>query len=509
MKPVFYHRTFPSYRTKLVFSIFSVSFLMLVVFIVNRVVLTSRLIYERDNYSIETLGQFLADEVSNDLEGVNIVHLYQVFDLALKQPNVTLASVLDSKGRVIYSTASDLEHQRNPHRDTGLVQFLRSGTAFRTFPLDPTILTGDAVQIGYSTDQSRRELRRALYQDIILGSCVLGAILLVAWVISGALLTPLHAMKQVASRIAGGDFDTRVHVVSRDIIGALADTLNTMAEQLGDLTANMNRRIERATDDLALANRSLQKKTLALEESNRQLRELDQLKSDFVSMVSHELRTPLTSIIGFSRTLLNLPLTAEQRATYLAIIESEGKRLAELVEDYLNISKIEAGHFALRLDIVRLQDLAREVLASLNPVLASRIDSRVPPELPEVEADAAHLKRVILNLLDNALKYTAPGTRVVLAAESTSDGIEVGVADRGPGLPEEEYAKVFGKFYRAKDKTDKRTRGSGLGLAISKGIVEAHNGRIWVQSRVGEGSTFFFFIPWRQPKTGAPNHGLE
>ena len=238
----------------------------------------------------------------------------------------------------------------------------------------------------------------------------------------------------------------------------------------------------------------LQEQAAQLEASRQKLMELDELKSDFVSLVSHELRTQLTSIIGFSRTLMTLPLGAEQHQTYLGIIESEGKRLAELVEEYLDMSKIEFGQKALQLAPVDIVRLVQEVVEQQSGT-AVCITTRLPTELPAVTGDVGRLKRVLLNLTDNALRYTAEGTSVVLSATLADAGLCVSVQDHGPGLTPEEAARVFEKFYRGTDSITQRSRGSGLGLTIAKGIVEAHGGRLWVESEPGHGATFRFWIP--------------
>jgi signal transduction histidine kinase len=254
-------------------------------------------------------------------------------------------------------------------------------------------------------------------------------------------------------------------------------------------------RLESATIELKQKYLELQEQAAQLEGNRRKLMELDDLKSDFVSLVSHELRTPLTSIIGFSRTLMDLPLGADQHRRYLGIIESEGKRLAGLVEEYLDISKIESGHIALQLAPVDVGRLVRDVVEQIRSGSAARLSTNVANDLPHLMGDAGRLKRVLLNLIDNAVRYTAEGTSVIVSATATDDGLCVSVQDSGPGLTPEETSHVFEKFYRGRDSITERSRGSGLGLTIAKGIVEAHGGRLWVESEPGRGATFRFWVP--------------
>ncbi|MEI8198390.1 MAG: HAMP domain-containing sensor histidine kinase, partial [Phycisphaerae bacterium] len=253
--------------------------------------------------------------------------------------------------------------------------------------------------------------------------------------------------------------------------------------------------LERAATELREKNHRLREKTALLEANRRKLLELDHLKSDFVAMVSHELRTPLTSIIGFAHTLRTLPLGAEQHQKYLGIIESEGKRLAEMVEEYLDVSKIESGTFALRLTPIDVQRLTQEVADPVRLDSHVRIEVRIDPTVPVVAGDAPRLKRVLRNLLDNAVRYTAEGTAVDVSTSASGDGLSFSVRDYGPGLTKHSQERVFERFYRGTDGITERTHGSGLGLAIARAIVEKHGGRIWVESEPGHGATFRFWLP--------------
>ena len=264
-------------------------------------------------------------------------------------------------------------------------------------------------------------------------------------------------------------------------------------------TLRISAHLENVVSDLREKNQRLREKTSLLESNRRKLLELDHLKSDFVSMVSHELRTPLTSIIGFAHTLRTLPLGAEQHNKYLGIIEAEGKRLAEMVEEYLDVSKIEAGTLALRLAPVDIHRLVQEVVEPLHLSSRVRIEIRLDPEVPTLTGDMDRLKRVLLNLLANAVRYTAEGTAVEVSTAADNDGICFRVRDHGPGLSRHAQECVFDRFYRGTDSITERTRGSGLGLPIAKAVVEKHGGRIWVESETGHGATFLFWIPLLPP----------
>ena len=286
-----------------------------------------------------------------------------------------------------------------------------------------------------------------------------------------------------------------------DLIQVIVVT--TLMVVLGILTTRRTLRLcdhlESAVRDQREKNQRLREKTALLESNRRKLLELDHLKSDFVSMVSHELRTPLTSIIGFARTLQTLPLGAAQHKKYLGIIEAEGKRLAEMVEEYLDVSKIEAGTLSLRLTTIDIQRLIQEVAEPLHLSSHVRIETRIDPTVPTLIGDQDRLKRVLLNLLANAVRYTAEGTAVEVSASSEDHGICFRVKDHGPGLTLHAQECVFDRFYRGTDAITERTRGSGLGLPIAKAVVEKHGGRIWVESEPGQGATFLFWLPLQPP----------
>jgi signal transduction histidine kinase len=320
-------------------------------------------------------------------------------------------------------------------------------------------------------------------------------ILGVAWFFSGRLLRPLEEMTVVSDKIAQGDFSARVRTGTKDVIGRLGRSLNFMAGQLDSLTRGLQGKIETATSQLEIANRDLQAKTRELEESNERLVALDKLKSEFVSIVSHELRTPLTGIIGFAQTLQTIPCSEPQREKYLKIIEAEGKRLAYLVGEFLDISKIDSGNIDLQMDPISVADVIRETVSVLRVPDGMHVECRLPDDPLPAEGDRNRIKQVLMNIVDNALGYSRPSGTVTITGRNSGDSVVVSVRDEGPGIPKEEIGKIFQKFYRGADEVSRKRKGSGLGLAIAKGIIESHQGTIWVESEAGKGSTFYFSLP--------------
>ncbi len=244
----------------------------------------------------------------------------------------------------------------------------------------------------------------------------------------------------------------------------------------------------------------------------RRLKELDKLKSDFVSNVSHELRTPLTAIKGSVDNMLD-GLTGdlnEKQSRYLVRIKSNTDRLARLINDLLDLSKIEAG-IKLKPTNLDLATIAREVIESLRPLAAEKlitITIESPESALDAWADPDRIAEILMNLLGNAIKFTPNDGTISLSLQRNGTGwVEVSVADTGPGIPSEEANRIFDKFYQVTQAKNQKAVGTGLGLTITKALVEMHGGRIWLESEVGKGSIFSFTLPAEQPaKLNLPSY---
>jgi signal transduction histidine kinase len=237
----------------------------------------------------------------------------------------------------------------------------------------------------------------------------------------------------------------------------------------------------------------------------RRLKELDQMKSDFVSNVSHELRTPLTSIKGSVDNMLDGltgPLN-EKQIRYLVRIKSNSDRLSRLINDLLDLSKIEAGRIDVRPATLLMNALAEEIAEHLKPLAAEKrigIEVAAPDPQVTVWADRDKVTQVLTNLIGNAVKFTPHDGKITIAiVRNGNEWVQISVADTGPGIVAEEADRIFTKFYQIADTDKQRPKGSGLGLAISKALVEMHGGKIWVESELGRGSTFSFTLPARPP----------
>lgn len=229
--------------------------------------------------------------------------------------------------------------------------------------------------------------------------------------------------------------------------------------------------------------------------------ELSRAKDEMVAMVSHEMRTPLASLVGFAELMSTREVTPEQRKEYLGVMVQEGRRLTSLINDFLDLQRIEGGHMQIRFAPADIATLIVRGVGKAHGDDPTPIETRLPDDLPLVRVDSGAMSRVLANLISNARKYSPDGGSIIIGAAAIGEMVEVYVQDHGLGIPPEAMARLFGKFYRV-DSPDRQTiQGAGLGLAITKNIIEAHGGKITVSSAgPGRGATFKFTIPVaRQP----------
>lgn len=230
-----------------------------------------------------------------------------------------------------------------------------------------------------------------------------------------------------------------------------------------------------------------------------ELRRLEKIRQDFVANVSHELRTPMSSIKGYAETLLDGAIEdKEDTLNFLKIIHAESDRMARLIDDILDLSGIESGNVRMHLFPCHISSVIKRVMEGLGKRAKSKsiiLKREIPEELPNIYADEAKLSQILLNLLDNAIKYNKNGGEVVIKAEDKGDYIQIDVKDTGIGISDEDQIRIFERFYRVEKARSRELGGTGLGLSIVKHIVHAHKGDVFVKSELGKGSTFSFTIP--------------
>lgn len=263
----------------------------------------------------------------------------------------------------------------------------------------------------------------------------------------------------------------------------------------------MNRQLEtlvaQRTRELAESNRELRRRQYELEKANAELKQLDELKSEFVSLVSHELRAPLANISGSLELLLSdtNSLTTNQR-DLLSLANDQVARLTRLVRGILNVSRIEAGQTLLQMQAFDITAIIERMCAQWQLCDNEHLWlADAPGNLPSVWADRDRIEEVLTNLMENAFKYSDPDTEIRVHCETRGDEMVISVSDQGKGIESEDLNLIFDKFYRVERDDARRTYGYGLGLYISIKLVEAMGGKLWAESEMGKGSTFYFSLP--------------
>lgn len=482
------------YQFKLLGTISLISILTFGILTLNRIILLRNLLEERVITRINTIGNILVEDIKDDLLDNDPENLRKLISIAEKQKRIRFVTVINTDNAVLYSSERQRENKLNTYTDTK--DFEYKGLLYiQSFPIKHKQKDIASLQIGFSLKELSEGLTTALNWSIGIGVTGILLILLISAYITEKLLEPLEKMKIVSQQFAKGDFSARLPGTSNDIIGKLENSLNSMAGQLDGINRNLKAIIKDAVSKYEASNKNLQEKSLKLAEVNKRLTEMDKAKTEFVSIVSHELRTPLTSIIGFSKILLTLKLADDQKEKYLKVIEAEGKRLSGLVNDFLDITKIEAGTIIFKPEKIDIHDIIKEVQGAFDLAGDIKIETQMPSTPMMIYADRDKIKQVFTNLLANALRYTPEKGKITIASGNENGRIKISIHDDGPGIQKEDIKKIFDKFYRSDDDISKKSRGSGLGLAITRGIISQHKGEIWAESEPGAGSTFIFTLP--------------
>ena len=308
------------------------------------------------------------------------------------------------------------------------------------------------------------------------------------------ILSPVRELTKIAESVSQGEHSVRSQIATGDEYEELSRAFNAM---LSHLQASEN--------ELKRINTSLDTKLAALAERNVALFEANKIKSQFLSNVSHELRTPLSSIIGFAE-LLREAASAEggRQLRYSENIMSSGRMLLGLINDLLDLAKIEAGKLDLHLSKVNMPELVRNLIDFMRPLADKKslqLTAEVPEAFPEITSDSGRIQQILYNLLSNAVKFTSEGGLIELTlGRDGEDQIFVKVRDTGVGIPPDQLSRVFEKFRQLDGSMTREYSGTGLGLAISKDLVQLLGGTIEVSSEVGSGSEFVVILPILAPK---------
>lgn len=452
------------------------------------------------------MAESLSYSIKNMRDVNELIHIQKLVDrLTGESEIISRIMIVDDNSRII--AANDLNSVGTIAEDKGVRAIMNgAGIYTRLFPrqkmymVDMPLKIGDefegVVSVGYDATNYYTHLSEIFQFGLLISAMGILMGILLSFRVSNPIIEPLRRLTDVTKRLAAGDLSQRATVGSKDEVGTLAGAFNQMAHDLA-------RYKEEADQYSKTLEEKVRQRTQALEISNQELRaiqnelmEANMVKSEFMSIASHELRTPLTTLLGYSELLLTRPLTDSQEKEFLGFINEESIRLSRIVDDLLDISRIESQKdFGFDRKPLEPSELVRKNIKFYSGTEAGhRIAAEVEENLPLVNVDAEKMGQVIKNLLDNAIKYS-PFGNIVCKAFSKNDMVWISVRDSGIGIFEGDIPMIFNKFFRVERKETEHVSGTGLGLSIAKYIVESHNGEIAVESELDKWTTVSFGLP--------------
>jgi signal transduction histidine kinase len=452
------------------------------------------------------MAESLSYSIKNMRDVNELVHIQKLVNrLSEESEFISQVMITDDDSRVIAST--DLNRIGMIADDKGVRAIINGAEIYaRLFPrqkiymVDMPLRIGDefrgVVSVGYDATNYYRHLSEIFQFGLMISGMGIMMGILLAFQVANPIIMPVQRLIEVTKKLAAGDLSQRATVGSKDEVGTLAVAFNQMAldlahskEEIDQHRKTLEEKVRRRTQELEISNQELRV-------IQNELMEANIVKSEFMSMASHQLRTPLTTLLGYSELLLTRPLTESQKKEFLGFINEESIRLSNIVDDLLDISRIESEEgFAFVKEPVQLA----EVLVANSKFYSRaetghRILTDIEPDLPLVSADAEKIGQLIKNLLDNAIKYS-PGGDIMCRASVKDNMVWISVQDHGIGILPDDLPHIFDKFYRVERKETADVSGTGLGLSIAKYIVESHDGKIDVQSELGKGTTIGFGLP--------------
>ncbi|MEM5869908.1 MAG: ATP-binding protein [Candidatus Aenigmatarchaeota archaeon] len=345
--------------------------------------------------------------------------------------------------------------------------------------------------------------------------------------LSYKITSPIMKLRDAAIEVGKGNLDVEIRIESNDEIGELSETFSQMVKEikssrikLEEYSKNLEKQVQERTkeleekvkeltetklallniaEDLEATNKELLKAQAELKKSYEELKKLDLEKDRFISIAAHELKTPMTAISGFAQLLKNEAIIndKEKRVKYLKIIEDEIKRLSTLVTDVLDLSRIDLGTMKVSIEEANVKEILNEIKESMGELAKQKglyLEIKVDEKIPNIFTDVEKLKRILINLVSNSIKYTEKGG-ITVEAVKEGEYVRFCVIDTGIGIPKEHFDKIFTRFYQVASPYTRKVGGSGLGLSICKELVELLGGKIWFESEVGKGSKFYFTLP--------------
>src|SRR5215831_14571953 len=418
---------------------------------------------------------------------VNLKYVWEVIS-AIRQGRAGYAYAVTRSGDLI--AHPDMSLVLQDRKVTQLTQAkavvadnLSGNKVFSSYALIPTL--DWAVIVEQPVGEAYEPLYGSMLRTSSLVLVGLVVALLASLFVARRVLGPLELLRKGTERIGGGDLDFRLNIKSGDEIEILADEFNKMTEHLSAAYTGLERKVAERTQALTIANEKLE--------------EASKLKSQFLANVNHELRTPVSAIIGYGRLVLRETegqISQLQRENLQDLLHN-AERLLSQIDSLLDFAKIEAGKIEVRVEPVSVEELIRGAISTVEPTLKNgdvRLIQEIAPGIPALNTDREKLRQIILNLLDNAVKFTERG-EIKISAAQQNGWFRLAVSDPGVGIGKENLTKIFEEFHQGDRLSNKKYKGTGLGLAIVKKFVNLLGGEVGVESEVGKGSVFTVTLP--------------
>ena len=478
------------------------------------------------------LSDNLARQTENGIASFNLSNIAEIITRSVNEDKELGYAILMDFSRKAYIHTSKQELQQEElvdgasyfaasQEEATINEYEQDGKTFLEFVVQ--IYSGTnpwgVLRLGFSLEQLNQEVAN-MKEDLLKESrkivnwAILTSIIftiiggVIVYIISSRLSKPLISLTESVRELSAENFSfsDKIVVKSADEVGILASSFVEMSKRL-------KWSYKKLEDHSRTLEQKVEERTVELREANTKLQEADIARTDFLSTVSHEIRTPLALVLGFVKIinmklekvifpLINVDVSKTNKAVNqikknVNIIKLEGDRLTVLINDILDISKMEAGKVDWQMEnlsVAKIIKRAVEVTNSFIEMYQLEIVEDIESELPEVVGDNDKLKQVVINLISNAVKFTEEGP-IICRAKKINNEVIVSVIDKGIGVAEVDQEKIFEKFGQVRNELIDRPKGTGLGLAICKEIVEHHGGRIWVESEEGKGSKFTFTMP--------------
>jgi signal transduction histidine kinase len=478
------------------------------------------------------LSDSLARQTENGIASFNLSNVTEIITKSVNEDRELSYAILMDLSRKAYIHTSMQELQQEELVDEAayyaasqttatINEYNKDGNTFLEFVVQIYAGTNPwgVLRLGFSLDPLNQEIsnmkndllkesRKIVFWGIIISIIFIFVGGIVVYIVSSRLSKPLISLTESVRGLSSENFSFSEEIVvkSEDEVGILASAF-----------IEMSKRLKWSYKELEDYSRTLEQKvgerTLELRDANSKLQEQDKMRTDFLSTVSHEIRTPLALVLGFVRIinmklekvvfpLVNVDVDKNNKAVSqikknIGIIKLEGDRLTDLIDDILDISKMEAKKVDWHMENISVANIierALEVTNSFIEMYKLEIVEDIESELPEVVGDNDKLKQVVINLVSNAVKFTEEGP-IICRARKIKNEVMISVIDKGIGIAEADQERIFEKFSQVRNGLKDKVKGTGLGLAICKEIVEHHGGRIWVESECGKGSNFTFALP--------------